>query len=322
MGVVSVTTGLGQTPIEKAEQTPDDLILWSVTTITGCLKAEGLMYWAAEQAALAAVHQQATWRGMLEDDNSDCSHLDADSCAAVKWLRDARQRPRKDRLSDAAMGTALHKALEDYSVSGKRPTPSELEDIISVVGGITVNVDNETAVLSSMVDSFDRWAQAAQPEYIAAEVVVYSPTYGYAGTADGFMRLDGVPLIFDYKSSRKSRDGRGKPKTPFPEVALQLAGYRFGEFAAVWRPRRTERFFRRYYLLSPEERAMAVPVPEVEGGVAIMVTPETCTAYPVRCDEAVFDSFLYVLEAARWHFDMSRDVVGGPLLLPQVEEVA
>jgi hypothetical protein len=67
-------------------------------------------------------------------------------------------------------------------------------------------------------------------------------------------------------------------------------------------------------LLGEDERSVAVPMPEVDGGVAIHISPEHCTAYPVRCDEAVFEAFLFVAEAFRWANDLSKTVIGPPLV--------
>src|SRR5262249_8182711 len=148
----------------------------------------------------------------------------------------------------------------------------------------------------------------------ATEVCVYSPVYGYAGTADAFLTVDGFRAIGDYKTSREALDSQGKPRTPYPEqVGLQLAAYRHAEFAAVWRPRRMEKFRRRYSLLSESERALAVPVPEVDGGLVIQITPESCEAYPMRCDAEVHRAFLYVTEAFRWAEQTSRTAMAPAL---------
>ncbi len=83
--------------------------------------------------------------------------------------------------------------------------------------------------------------------------------------------------------------------------------------AAVWRPRRFEKFRRRYYLVSEAEKAMAVPVPEVDHGLVLHITPEHCVAWPMDCGRDIFDAFLYVVEAARWQFETSKTVMGLPL---------
>src|SRR4029450_9378797 len=88
-----------------------------------------------------------------------------------------------------------------------------------------------------MLDRFDEWAMRAQPSYMATEVVVYNLSRGYAGTADAFLRVAGMPLGGDYKSTREPYDYKGRPKTPYPEWALQVTAYRHAERAAVWRGR-------------------------------------------------------------------------------------
>lgn len=288
------TLTLGQPAIEDAKPEVNDLELWSVTTIIGAVDKPALLYWSAEQAALAAIHSESTWRGMIADDDPDCPHADAD-CAVVKWLRDARFRRPKGLRSATELGTLVHEACEQYALTGTKP-----------------EVDPE---VQPFLDRFDAWLHEFQPSYQATEVAVYHPELGYAGTTDCFLTIDGVRYLGDYKTSRKSVDSRGKPSTPYPEqVGLQLAAYRHAKYAAVWRPRRLERFRRRLYLLGEAERAMAVPVPEVDTGLVIHITPERCEAYPIRCDEDVFEAYLAVQDTARWLFQTSKNVMGDPLV--------
>lgn len=286
---------MGQPAIEGAEERADDLSMWSVTTIIGALDKPALLYWTGEQTALAAIHSEATWRGMLADDDPGCQHLDATQCAAVKWLRDARFRRPKGMRSATELGEVIHAACEEYALTGHRP-----------------DVDDE---VRPFLDQFDDWLARFGPSYQAVETAVYHPDLGYAGTADGFLTIDGVRYIFDYKTTRKALDSQGKPSTPYPEqVGLQLAAYRWARYAAVWRPRRLEKFRRRYYLLGPDERAAAVPVPEVDTGLVIHITPESCEGFPIVCDESVFEAYLAVQDSARWLFQDSRKVMGLPLI--------
>lgn len=274
---------LGQAAIDGIKPADEDLRLWSVTTIIGALDKPALVYWSAEETAKAAVHQQKVWRALADENPDD----------AVEWLKNARFKRPPGQRSAAELGSAVHAACEEYALTGIRP-----------------DVDEE---VEPFLNQFDEWLAKFQPSYQATEVTVYSPTYGYAGTCDGFLTIEGVPLIIDYKTSRKSVDGKGNPTGPYPEVALQLSAYRYAEMAAVWRPRRMEKFRRRYYLLSPAEQAAAVPVPEVEGGAVIHITPQHCDMYPVRCDRSVYEAFLFVQEAARWSFQTSKDVIGAPM---------
>lgn len=298
------SAALGQDPVDVPKAAGDDLTLWSVTTIIGVIDKQALLYWAAEMTAEAAIDNQATWRGMLSDRGR---------AEAVKWLRDARFRRPKTKLSATELGTTVHALAEEYALTGTRPGPDHIADLITGCGP-GANVESETRLITRMLDQFDAWLQKFTPSYQATEVCTYSPTFGWAGTADAFMTIDGFRTITDYKSSREALDSQGKPRTPYPEqVGLQLAAYRHGEFAAVWRPRRMEKFRRRYYLLSESERAMAVPVPEVDGGLVIQITPEACDAYPIRCDDEVYRAFLYTLEVFRWVNETARTAMRPPL---------
>jgi hypothetical protein len=305
MTATDVQLGLPPDDVKKPDDA--DARLWSVTTIIGCLDKPALLYWTADETARAAIRTDRTWKAMLDEQGEE---------ETISWLSGARFRGNKDQLTSAQLGTVVHSCCEQYALTGQRPQDNEIASFIRQENNTLTKggIERETVVVNQMLDQFDRWLQLWQPSYQAAEVTVYSPTYGYAGTCDGFLTIDGVPLIVDYKTSRKSYDKNGKPTGPYPEAALQLAGYRYAEMAAVWRPRRYEKYRRRYYLLSPEEQAAAVPVPDVEGGVIIHITPEHCEAYPVRCDKEVHERFLFVQEAARWHYEMSKDAIGLPMV--------
>lgn len=281
----TTTAELGQAPVDLKDAEPDDLRLWSVTTVIGALDKPALVYWSAEQTALAAVAAVKSLPQRIEEDGET---------ETVKWLTGARFRRPRGQRSATELGTAVHEACEEYALTGVRP-----------------DVDAEVA---PFLDQFDRWLDRFQPSYQATEVCVYHPTYGYAGTADAFLTIDGTRFLADYKTSRNALTGKGNLRTPYPEqVGLQLAAYAGAELAAVWRPRRMEKFRRRYYLLSESERAQAVPVPTVDAGLAIQITPESCEAYPINISEPVFEAFLHVQEAARWVNETSKKVMGPAL---------
>lgn len=287
------TNTLGQQPIDGIKPTDDDLQLWGVTTLLKALSAEGLVYWACQQTADAAIETADYLPQRIETEGRD---------EVAKWLRDARFRQPKDRRSDADLGTAVHKWLEEYVLSGVRP-----------------DADEE---MRPMCEALDRWLQEWQPEWHASEVTVYNPDLGYAGTLDGIFTIGGTKVVYDLKTTKNHLDSRGKRKTPYPETALQLAMYRYAPYAAVWRPRRFEKYRRRYYALSPDEVAQAATVPEVDGAVCLHVTPEDALAFPMRADEQVFRYCRYLIGVARWHFQASKDAVGDPLVAPAREEVA
>lgn len=274
--------------VPEKEVAQEDRRHWSVTTLIGILEKNALVYWAAKEAAICATHHRDTWQSIEDSSGTE---------EAQRWIANARFRPPKGERESADLGTAVHEVCEQYALTGERP-----------------QVDAE---LRPYLDRFDEWLQEWQPRYIATEVTVFSERFGYAGTSDAFLELDGIPLIIDYKTSRKSFDGRGDPTGPYAESALQLAAYRYADLAAVWRPRRFEKYRRRYYLLGPGEKEHGVPVPEVKGGAVIHITPEHCNIHPVRCDPVVFEAFLDIVEVARWQFELSHKVVGRPMTRPE-----
>lgn len=298
----------GETVEDVKNVDATDIRHWSVTTIIGVLDKPALVYWAANEAAQCAIKDVKAWQAIEQSSGTD---------EAVKYISGARFRGTKGRLGAAPLGTTVHAACEEFVLTGARPTDATLADLVRANGKLSdADVLGEVGVVGGMLDHFAAWLDRFQPEYQASEVTVFHPDYAYAGTSDGFFTVDGMRLIFDIKTTRDPRDKQGNVKGPYPEVALQLAAYRYAALAAVWRPRRVMEFRRRYYVLSQSERAMAVAVPEVDGGAVVHITPEHCELFPVRCDEQVFERFLHVIEVARWKFEMEGAVIGAPLVSP------
>ena len=77
----TTTAELGQAPVDLKDAEPDDLRLWSVTTVIGALDKPALVYWSAEQTALAAVASANSLPARIDEEGTE---------AVVKWLRDAR----------------------------------------------------------------------------------------------------------------------------------------------------------------------------------------------------------------------------------------
>jgi hypothetical protein len=268
-----------------AKPQDEDLRFYSVTTLIG-LDKPALLYWAAEQTAELAVHVASSLPRRIKEEGRD---------AVVKWLRDARFRPQKGMVSAAELGTQVHEAVEQYALTGIRP-------------------DVENPEVLPFLDRFDEWAQIWQPEYIAAEAAVYNKTYGYAGTLDNLMKVQGMTVISDTKTSRKAVGSDGKPTGPYPEAALQLSAYRYAELIATWRARRFEKYRRRYYLLNTDEEELGVKMPQVDGAVVLHLTPEHATLHPVKADEEVFEKFLHCIEIFDWANGLAKQVIGEPMI--------
>ena len=265
--------------IEVPAPADDDERYWSVTELIKVINKPSLLYWAAnETAKLAAANPQELVSRIRRDGAQ----------RTIKWLANARNYPPPGTTKNAMdLGTAVHAAIETYVITGSWPD----------------FMDPEVVPYTQV---FDAWAQIWQPEVTHSEATIYNSDYKYAGTADAFMKIKGIPLIADYKTSRK--DGPA-----YPEVALQLAAYRYGTVMASWQARRASIGDKRCYLMNPEESTEGNEIPSVEGGIVIKISPSSCVAYPVKCDEQVFKSFLHVTETARWSMGHSSGVIGRAL---------
>lgn len=257
-------------PVKPAKA---DLQLWSVTTIIRQMgSADGLINWAVGKTADAAINDAQLWLPLVQNDRvSD----------ARAYLTGARWRPRPGcSLTDADAGSLFHKLAERWIFEGKRPAC-------------------EVAEVNALLDSFGQWLDTFQPTYDALEMTVYHPEEGYAGTLDAIINVDGRRYVVDYKSTLDSDEGRRK--RPWNSVAPQLAAYRHAQYVAVWKARTEERYSRRYYLLSEAERRNALPMPEIEGGYCLHVSPWHADLYYVRTGEDIYrDGFLAAVDAARW----------------------
>lgn len=281
--------------LDEQDPQADDERYWSVTAILSNIAKHALVPWAAKMTAEEAVASEITWRSMVQSGKVN---------EAIKYLSAARYRPPPGcELEADTLGSAVHHACEHYALWGARPELVHAEVI-------------------PFLDQFDRWLQRFQPTYEAAEVVVYDPRYRYAGTADTILTIpeqadaDAYTALVDYKTSREPLDSQGRPKRPYTETVLQLAAYRYAELAAIWRVRRMTYYKRRYYLLSPGERALAVPVPEVDGAGCMLITPQSCELFPMRADRGAFQAFLHVLEVSRYMMAESKGAIGEPVVPP------
>lgn len=268
--------------VEKAPKA--DRRFHSVTTILNSMDKPALLYWSAEQAALAAVRIADSLPYRLREEGTD---------EVVKWLRDARFRPLPGKRTAAALGTANHEAFDFFAHHGTLPD----------------GLDDEVLPFAKQ---FERFAEVWQPRYLAAETAIYNRRYGFAGTLDAIVEIDGQLWILDYKTSPKSIGSDGKPSHPWPEAALQLAAYRNADLIAYFRVRRWEYFRRRYYLLSTEEEELGEPMPEVAGCLVLHITPDHADLYPVKADEEMFHYFLNVTEVFRFQQDAAKRAFGLP----------
>lgn len=133
---------------------------------------------------------------------------------------------------------------------------------------------------SAFVEQFARFCRDFQPRFIAREQAVFSATHGYAGTPDWIAEIDGDLLIGDTKLG-----------APFPQVALQLAAYRYAEFLTA-------------------TGGPAVPMPAITGGVVLSVWSDRYELRDVTCDQRTLETFHHLLAVHRHKTDLEGHSVG------------
>ena len=135
-------------------------------------------------------------------------HADAGSSdGLLYWAVDAyietgiRNAFEQKRHSAAATGTDLHADIEEYIATGEQPK-------------------SPSALFGSWYSSLHE----AGIDWYASEIMVYGPN-GFGGTVDAIGYLDGVPTLFDWKTTDEL-DKRGKRKRiNNPTHATQIGGY-------------------------------------------------------------------------------------------------
>jgi hypothetical protein len=229
----------------------------SVTTILKVVDKSGpLVGWAKRITAEAAVKHRGELGGWVDSFGDD---------GAVSMLTKAASVIR-DKAANA--GSEVHRMAE------------------AIVRGQDIEVPEE---LAPFVASFVTWRQKFEPEYLAAEEMVYSH-HGYAGTFDAIVRIAGEVWMLDYKTS----------KGVYPETALQLAAYANAD--AIGRPNDPIR-----YLIAPIEQF----------GV-VHIRPEGAELIPYDVTAETFEAFLAAKRLHDWRSGPASSVVGqavGPALL-------
>jgi hypothetical protein len=138
------------------------------------------------------------------------------------------------------------------------------------------------------VDSFNAFMADWQPTYVETEATVFSRQYGYAGTMDGKVMIDGKTYIMDIKTG----------KSVWPEVALQLAAYRYADFIGRAGGRED-------------------PNTPCNGGLVLHLRPRGYELRPVDCGPEVLDAFLSALDIWHWSKVGSASVLKGAIVPAQ-----
>lgn len=263
-----------------------DVRLWSVTELLKmAIPSPAITGWAVRITAEAAVHKRNAWLAMAE----------ADPAGAIEYLKQQRWAT-SGKAADR--GNALHRHAQALALGAPPPEPE--------------------AGAEAHVAQFVRFLDDHAPVYLAAEAPVYNLAYSYAGTLDAIVQLGDRVCVLDYKTTDKGPEpdpdtGRSPSRPPYSEVALQLCAYARAEMIGTGPPDVSEVKRRRYYTWRDDMPYETMP--QIDGALALMVSPVDYELHPVRVDDDVWACFLHAREVARWVLEVSRNAIG-PAVAP------
>jgi len=210
-----------------------DLLVPSVTNVLGVLNKPALPRWSAKVVAEMAYQMRHSLPSMEESEAVDI-------LKGSPWRKSSRA---------ATRGGDVHSYLQAIA-EGREPQDLE---------------GDASAYLEPLMQFLGQHEIKAKH----VEATVFSK-HGYAGTADLFGWLDGVPVVLDYKT------GKGL----YPEVALQLAALRHADEVVVG--------------------DQVVDVPQCDEAVAILIRQNGFQVQRVDAGERTFETFLALLDVWRW----------------------
>lgn len=225
----------------------------SVTTILGIIDKSGpLVGWAKREVANAAVRNLTGLGDMVAASGPE---------ATARWLATI---PGYQRDKAADRGSDVHALAEAISRGQSVIVPDEL---------------------AGYVDAFAAWQREWQPEYLAAEEMVCSLRYHYAGTLDAIIRVAGETWIVDYKTS----------KGVYPETGMQLAAYAHADF--IGRPGVRRRF----------------RIPTIDSYGVLHLRPDGYEFVPYRVTGDTFTAFLNARRLWQWREGEATQIIAPPI---------
>lgn len=239
--------------------------LRSVTTIISQgIPKLALLNWYGNTVAKAALENLERLVGAETDKEKE---------SVRKWLGKAPERQRDAR---ADIGSAVHKLIESY-VLGEPVSDDLLND----------------PKLNPYLQHFQQFVIDFQVTFGASEMVVANYRHGYAGTLDDIFHSpfidNGLPKLGDVKTG-----GELDEKGVYAEAGLQMAGYRYAEYAWL-------------------RDGSKVPMPRTYGGIVLHLRPNGIRVIPVRCDADMFEVFLHAKKVAAFGSFGAKNVLGVPL---------
>lgn len=145
------------------------------------------------------------------------------------------------------------------------------------------DADVYTEEVIPFMSSFDQFLEDWNPQYLYSEAFVFSRTYGYGGTLDAIVRINGVNYVLDIKTGNNV----------WPEVGLQLSAYARADCIGG---------------KSGEESEL--PVLHPKQGLVLHLRPERYTLRPVRISDEVFNGFLACLDMHHYQKYTQHYIIG------------
>jgi len=173
---------------------------------------------------------------------------------------------------------AMVSAHEEYTAERARIGTLVHETCEAIIKGIPVEVPKEAA---SYVGQFGKFVMEKRPRFTHSEVTVWSRTWGYAGTADIIMEMDGETVLADIKTGRSAH----------PENGLQLAALKYADF-----------------IIDPacEEH----DIPQIRRLAVLHLRPRGWKLIPIRQERDCMKAFCAALELFRWKDEVAEHVLG------------
>jgi hypothetical protein len=188
---------------------------------------------------------------------------------------------------DRLLRRARYEYRDEAADRGKRAHTM----IYQLARGAEVDVPDE---LKGYADAYDRFVEQWKPREVLLETPVFSFEFRYAGTLDVVADLaDGQRWLLDWKTG----------KNVYPEVALQLAAYRYADV----------------YL---DANGETQPMIAVDACASVWVQDGVYTVRPVEVTPDTFAAFGAVLDVAAWRsvYDHINDGAVGAAIDPPTEE--
>ena len=231
----------------------------SVTTaIKNGIAKPGLVNWAAKQVANIAVR------------DADTVHADS----AEDHIRNIISAFEGIRGAASETGNIVH-GLCDRLAKGEEVNDDEIDE-----------------ASKPFIVAYRQFLADWSPKYIESEAFVASKKYGYAGTLDAIIEIDGKAYLMDIKTG----------KSIYPEVGLQLAAYARADFIG-----------------SRGGSENKLPDIHPTRGLVLHLRPNKYALYPVRMDDEVFDAFLAALDVHNYETHLKHYIVGPKMVKEEPE---